>query len=118
MALIAFTPNADGFFKATDMWKIELDAGRPVGVSFTILDPQFPDDSLGHTLVVCGSIAKKDLCHLCHRAIAISGLQLITAADPQNFWRSDHFGALLNRGAIPPCLCQSVARKPAKCVRQ
>jgi uncharacterized protein len=91
--LITFTPDDDGFTKATDMLKRELDAGRPVVVDFKYIGPQFPNGSAGHTLNVCGYIAKDDLYILCNPAVATPGLQLITAADLKNFWRSDHYGA-------------------------
>ena len=91
--LITFTPDDDGFIKATDMLKSELDAGRPVVVDFKYIGPQFPNGSAGHTLNVCGYIAKDDLYILCNPAVATPGIQLITAADLKNFWRSDHYGA-------------------------
>lgn len=76
------------------MLKRELDAGRPVIVDFKYIGPQFPNGSAGHTLNVCGYIAKENLYILCNPAVATPGLQLITAADLKNFWRSDHYGAL------------------------
>jgi uncharacterized protein len=92
--LVTYTPDDDGFIKATDMLKSELDAGRPVIVDFKYIGPQYPNGSAGHTLNVCGYIAKDDLYILCNPAVATPGLQLITAADLKNFWRSDHYGAL------------------------
>jgi hypothetical protein len=92
--LVTYTPDDDGFVKATDMLKSELDAGRPVIVDFKYIGPQYPNGSAGHTLNVCGYIAKDDLYILCNPAVATPGLQLITAADLKNFWRSDHYGAL------------------------
>ncbi len=92
--LVTYTPDDDGFVKATDMLKSELDAGRPVIVDFKYIGPQYPNGSAGHTLNVCGYIAKEDLYILCNPAVATPGLQLITAADLKNFWRSDHYGAL------------------------
>ena len=92
--LVTFTPDDDGFIKATDMLKSELDAGRPVIVDFKYIGPQYPGGSAGHTLNVCGYIAQDDLYILCNPAVATPGLQLITAADLKNFWRSDHYGAL------------------------
>jgi tetratricopeptide (TPR) repeat protein len=92
--LVTYTPDDDGFTKATDMLKSELDAGRPVIVDFKYIGPQFPNGSAGHTLNVCGYIAKENLYILCNPAVATPGLQLITAADLKNFWRSDHYGAL------------------------
>ena len=91
--LITFTPDDEGFIKATDMLKSELDAGRPVVVDFKYIGPQFPNGSAGHTLNVCGYIAE-NLYILCNPAVATPGLQLITADDLKNFWRSDHYGAL------------------------
>ncbi len=92
--LVTYTPDDEGFIKATDMLKRELDAGRPVIVDFKYIGPQFPNGSAGHTLNVCGYIAKENLYILCNPAVATPGLQLITAADLKNFWRSDHYGAL------------------------
>jgi hypothetical protein len=92
--LVTYTPDDDGFIKATGMLKSELDAGRPVIVDFKYIGPQYPGGSAGHTLNVCGYIAQDDLYILCNPAVATPGLQLITAADLKNFWRSDHYGAL------------------------
>ena len=92
--LITFTPDDEGFDKATAFLKSELDAGRPVVVDFKYIGPQYPGGSAGHTLSVCGYIAADDLYILCNPAVATPGLQLITAADLKNFWRSDHYGEL------------------------
>ena len=92
--LITFTPDEEGFIKATDMLKNQLDAGHPVVVDFKYIGPQFPNGSAGHTLNVCGYIAKENLYILCNPAVATPGLQLITTDDLKNFWRSDHYGAL------------------------
>lgn len=92
--LVTYTPDDKGFVEATNMLKRELDAGRPVIVDFKYIGPQYPNGSAGHTLNVCGYIAKEDLYILCNPAVATPGLQLITAADLKNFWRSDHYGAL------------------------
>ncbi len=92
--LITFTPDDDGFEKATVFLKSELDAGRPVVVDFKYIGPQYPGGSAGHTLNVCGYIATENLYILCNPAVASPGLQLITADDLKNFWRSDHYGAI------------------------
>ena len=92
--LITFTPDDAGFEKATAFLKSELDAGRPVVVDFKYIGPQYPNGSAGHTLNVCGYIAAENLYILCNPAVATPGLQLITAADLKDFWRSDHYGAL------------------------
>ncbi len=92
--LVTYTPDDEGFIKATDMLKSELDAGRPVIVDFKYIGPQYPNGSAGHTLNVCGYIAAENLYILCNPAVATPGLQLITADDLKNFWRSDHYGAL------------------------
>ena len=92
--LITFTPDDEGFDKATVFLKSELDTGRPVVVDFKYIGPQYPGGSAGHTLNVCGYLAEENLYILCNPAVASPGLQLITAADLQNFWRSDHYGAL------------------------
>jgi hypothetical protein len=92
--LITFTPDDAGFDEATTFLKSELNAGRPVVVDFKYIGPQFPGGSAGHTLNVCGYIAKENLYILCNPAVATPGLQLITADDLKNFWRSDHYGNL------------------------
>ncbi len=102
--LITFTPDDTGFDQATAFLRNELDAGRPVVVDFKYIGPQYPGGSAGHTLNVCGYIAAESLYILCNPAIATPGLQLITAEDLKNFWRSDHYGELshgvLSRPAI------------------
>lgn len=92
--LITFTPDDKGFDEATAFLKNELDAGRPVVVDFKYIGPQYPNGSAGHTLNVCGYLAEQNLYILCNPAVATPGLQLITAADLKDFWRSDHFGAI------------------------
>jgi hypothetical protein len=92
--LVTFTPDDTGFDEATAFLKTELDAGRPVVVDFKYIGPQYPGGSAGHTLNVCGYLAEENLYILCNPAIATPGIQLITAADLKDFWRSDHYGAL------------------------
>ncbi len=92
--LLTFTPDDAGFDEATAFLKKELDAGRPVVVDFKYIGPQYPGGSAGHTLSVCGYLAAENLYILCNPAVATPGLQLITAADLKDFWRSDHYGAL------------------------
>jgi TPR repeat protein len=91
--LVTYTPDDAGFDEATAMLKRELDGGRPVVVDFKYIGPQYPGGFAGHTLSVCGYIAAEDLWILCNPAVATPGLQLITAADLKNFWRSDYYGA-------------------------
>jgi TPR repeat protein len=91
--LITFAPDDTGFEEATAMLKRELDAGRPVVVDFKYIGPQYPNGSAGHTLSVCGYIAAENLYILCNPAVATPGLQLITADDLKDFWRSDYYGA-------------------------
>ena len=92
--LVTYTPDDDGFAQATAMLRSELDAGRPVVVDFKYIGPQYAGGFAGHTLSVCGYIAKDDLYILCNPAVVTPGLQLITSDDLKNFWRSDHYGAL------------------------
>lgn len=94
--LVTYTPDDDGFEKATAMLKSELNAGRPVVVDFKYIGPQYAGGFAGHTLSVCGYIAKDDLYILCNPAVVTPGLQLITAADLKNFWRSDYYGSKAN----------------------
>jgi TPR repeat protein len=91
--LVTYTPDDAGFEEATAMLKSELDAGRPVVVDFKYIGPQYSGGFAGHTLSVCGYIAEGDLYILCNPAVASPGLQLITAADLKDFWRSDYYGA-------------------------
>jgi tetratricopeptide (TPR) repeat protein len=92
--LITFTPDDKGFNEATTLLKSELDAGRPVVVDFKYIGPQYPGGSAGHTLNVCGYLAEENLYILCNPAVATPGIQLITATDLKDFWRSDHYGAI------------------------
>lgn len=92
--LITFTPDDAGFDQAAALLKCELDAGRPMVVDFKYIGPQYPNGSAGHTLIVCGYIAASNLYVLCNPAVATPGIQLITAADLKDFWRSDHYGTL------------------------
>ena len=94
--LVTYTPDDAGFDEATAMLKRELDAGRPVVVDFKYIGPQYPDGFAGHTLSVCGYIAVEDLYIICNPAVATPGLQLITAADLKDFWRSDYYGSRAN----------------------
>lgn len=94
--LVTFTPDDTGFDEATAMLKRELDAGRPVVVDFKYIGPQYPGGFAGHTLSVCGYIAAENLYILCNPAVATPGLQLITAADLKDFWRSDYYGSRAN----------------------
>ena len=92
--LVIFTPDDAGFDQATALLKGELDAGRPVVVDFKYIGPEYPGGSAGHTLNVTGYLAEENLYILCNPAVATPGLQIITAADLRNFWRSDHYGEL------------------------
>ena len=94
--LVTYTPDDAGFDEATAMLKRELDAGRPVVVDFKYIGPQYPSGFAGHTLSVCGYIAAENLYIVCNPAVATPGLQLITAADLKNFWRSDYYGSRAN----------------------
>jgi hypothetical protein len=94
--LVTYTPDDAGFDEATAMLQRELDAGRPVVVDFKYVGPQYPGGFAGHTLSVCGYIAEENLYILCNPAVATPGLQLITAADLKDFWRSDYYGARAN----------------------
>jgi uncharacterized protein len=102
--LATFTPDDAGFDQATAFARTELDAGRPIVIDFKFTGPDYPDGEAGHTLLIAGYLAAENLYILCNPAIATPGLQLITAADLQHFWRSDHYGELshniLSRPAI------------------
>lgn len=102
--LVTFTPDDDGFDKATAFARGEIDAGRPVVVDFKYVGPQYPNGEAGHTLLLAGYIAAENLYVLCNPAIPTPGLQLISAEDLKHYWRSDHYGALshnvLSRPAI------------------
>jgi uncharacterized protein len=92
--LVTFTPDDVGFDEATALLRSELDSGRPMVVDFKYIGPQYPNGSAGHTLNVCGYLAEENLYILCNPAVGTPGVQLITAADLKNFWRSDHYGAI------------------------
>lgn len=94
--LVTHAPDDAGFAEATAMLRRELDAGRPVVVDFKYIGSQYAGGFAGHTLSVCGYLAEEDLYILCNPAVATPGLQLITAADLKDFWRSDHYGAKAN----------------------
>ena len=94
--LVTYTPDDAGFNEATAMLKRELDASRPVVVDFKYIGPQYPGGFAGHTLSVCGYLAAENLYVLCNPAVATPGLQLITAADLKDFWRSDYYGSRAN----------------------
>lgn len=102
--LITFTPDDEGFEKATAFVRGEIDAGRAVVVDFKYVGPQYPNGEAGHTLTIAGYIADENVYILCNPAISTPGLQLISAADLKHYWRSDHYGALshnvLSRPAI------------------
>jgi len=102
--LVTFTPDDGGFAKATAFARAELDAGRPVVIDFKYIGDRYPGGEAGHTLMIAGYLAEENLYILCNPAIATPGLQLITAADLQHYWRSDHYGELsknvLSRPAI------------------
>ena len=102
--LVTFTPDDDGFDKATAFVRSEIDAGRPVVIDFKYIGPQYPNGEAGHTLSIAGYIADENLYILCNPAIPTPGLQLISAADLKHYWRSDHYSELshnvLSRPAI------------------
>jgi tetratricopeptide (TPR) repeat protein len=94
--LVTFTPDDDGFAKATAFLRTELDAGRPVVIDFKYHGPQYPNGEAGHTLTVTGYLAEEDLYILCNPAIASPGLALMTATDLKRYWRSNYYGAVAN----------------------
>ena len=102
--LITFTPDDDGFARATAFVRTELNAGRPVVIDFKYTGPQYPDGEAGHTLTLAGYLAAEDLYVLCNPAIATPGLQLITAADLKHYWRSDHYSELSNNVLSRPAI--------------
>lgn len=102
--LVTFTPDDDGFEKATAFLRSELDAGRPVVVDFKYVGPDYPGGEAGHTLGIAGYIAAENLYILCNPAIASPGLQLITAEHLKHFWRSDHYGELSNNVLSRPAI--------------
>jgi hypothetical protein len=107
--LITFTPDDDGFDKATAFVRAELDAGRPLVIDFKYLGPQYPNGEAGHTLAIAGYLAEEDLYVLCNPAIAAPGLQLIAAADLKRYWRSDHYGSLSNNVLSRPAIVMDLA---------
>ena len=108
--LITFTPDDDGFGKATTFVRAELDARRPVVIDFNYTGPQYPNGEAGHTLAITGYMAEENLYILCNPAIATPGLQLITAADLKHYWRSDHYGTLSKNVLSRPAIVVDVPR--------
>ena len=102
--LVTFTPDDDGFEKATAFVRGEVDAGRPVVIDFKYTGPEYPNGEAGHTLLICGYIAAENLYILCNPAIASPGLQLMTAADLKHYWRSDHYGRISNNVPSRPAI--------------
>lgn len=92
--LVTFTPDDDGFDKATAFARTELDAGRPLVIDFKYYGPQYPNGEAGHTLLLAGYIADQDLYILCNPAIPSPGLQLMTSADLKKYWRSNYYGKI------------------------
>ena len=108
--LITFTPDDEGFAKATAFVRAELDAGRPVVIDFKYTGPQYPGGQAGHTLSIAGYLAAENLYILCNPAVATPGLQLITAADLKHYWRSDHYGELSKNVLSRPAIVVDTAR--------
>lgn len=102
--LITFTPDDEGFQKATAFARREIDAGRPMVIDFKYLGPQYPNGEAGHTLTLAGYILAEDLYVLCNPAIATPGLQLMSAADLKHYWRSDHYGDCSNNILSRPAI--------------
>ncbi len=102
--LITFTPDDDGFDKATEFARAELDAGRPLVIDFKYVGPQYPNGEAGHTLLLAGYLAEENLYILCNPAIATPGLQLMTAADLKRYWRSDYYSRLANKVLSRPAI--------------
>ena len=102
--LVTFTPDDDGFDKATAFVRAELDAGRRVVIDFKYTGPKYPGGEAGHTLGIAGYLAEENLYILCNPAIATPGLQLINAADLQHYWRSDHYSELSNNVLSRPAI--------------
>lgn len=102
--LVTFTPDDDGFEKATTFARGEIDAGRPLVIDFKYIGQQYPNGEAGHTLLIAGYIADENLYILCNPAIATPGLQLISAADLKHYWRSDHYGKLSNNILSRPAI--------------
>jgi uncharacterized protein len=108
--LITFTPDDEGFDKAANFVRAELDAGRPLVIDFKYIGPQYPDGEAGHTLTIAGYLAEENLYVLCNPAIPSPGLQLITAADLKHYWRSDHYGELSNNILSRPAIVLDIQR--------
>ena len=102
--LVTFTPDDEGFARATAFARGEVDAGRPVVIDFKYRGPRYPNGEAGHTLLLAGYIADENLYVLCNPAIATPGLQLITAADLKHYWRSDHYGRVSNNVLSRPAI--------------
>jgi hypothetical protein len=92
--LVTFTPDNEGFEKATAFARSEIDAGRPLVIDFRYTGPQFPGGAAGHTLDLVGYIAAEHLYILRNPAIATPGLELMAAEDLKHYWQSNSYGSM------------------------
>jgi hypothetical protein len=58
--LVTFTPDDEGFARATAFARGEVDAGRPVVIDFKYRGPRYPNGEAGHTLLLAGYIADEN----------------------------------------------------------
>jgi TPR repeat protein len=102
--LVTFPPDEAGFQKGEEFLRAELDAGRPVIIDFKFYGPHYANGEAGHTLNVVGYLAKENLYILSNPAIATPGLNFITAADLEKFWRSNYYSHLANKVMSRPAI--------------
>ena len=79
-------------------------------IDFKYLGPQYPGGEVSHTLTIAGYLAAENLYVRCNPAFATPGLQLITAADLKDFWRSDHYGELSKNVLSRPVIVADTAQ--------
>lgn len=108
--LTTFPADDAGFGEAVRFAKAELDEGRPLVIDFKYVGPQYPNGEAGHTLAMVGYLAEENVYVLCNPAIPSPGLQLISAADLQKYWRSDHYSRISNNVLSRPAIVLDVSR--------
>jgi TPR repeat protein len=93
--LVTFPNDDAGFAKATDMLRAELDAGRPVGIDFTM------PGGAGHTLTVAGYNLSADEYVLRDPAYSSPGLRVISSKELARFWNSRYYSSVATERCRP-----------------
>lgn len=96
--LVTFSNDDAGFAKATAMLRAELDAGRPVGIDFTM------PGGAGHTLTVAGYNLAAEVYVLRDPAHPSPGLRIMTSKDLAHFWNSRYYSRVATERCRPAIL--------------